>query len=147
MCDERKGSSEKYSKLRPPSGERLMLTPGPRTTLTDLARASAPIATPTRWMRSRSQLLANADAVGKQVANTLWSRLTSVLLACLRTPCGPSVSMIAGNPSSGTACISQKFWPETRAIFWARVNAASRASGAVGFVCVIGCPPQYDIWC
>ena len=55
-----------------------MLTPGPRTTLTPSARASRPMAAATAATSSGSQLLANADAVGKHVAGTLFVR---VLLA------------------------------------------------------------------
>ena len=65
------GSSERYSKLRPHSGDRLMLIPGPNTTLTPWARASVAMASPTSRTRSTSQDDPSAAAVGKQVAGTL----------------------------------------------------------------------------
>ena len=43
----RSGSSERYSKHRPPAGWRLRLSPGPSTTDTPSDRASSPIAPPT----------------------------------------------------------------------------------------------------
>ena len=66
----RYGSSEKYSKLRPHSGLRFMLSPGPNTTDTSCAAASSPKAAPISSPSAASQLLAMADAVGKQVAGT-----------------------------------------------------------------------------
>lgn len=64
----RYGSSEKYSKLRPASGLRLMLRPGPSSTSTSCAAASAPSALPTSSASDTSQLLATVAEVGKQVA-------------------------------------------------------------------------------
>ena len=64
------GSSEKYSKLRPHSGDRLMFTPGPSSTATPSARASAPSARPTRSVSSGSNAEPSATAGGKHVAGT-----------------------------------------------------------------------------
>jgi hypothetical protein len=50
-----------------------MFTPGPRTTGTPIARASAPTAAPIRSATCGSQLEATATAGGKQVAGTLAS--------------------------------------------------------------------------
>ena len=55
------GSSERYSKLRPHSGERLMLMPGPSSTPTPSACDSSPSATPTRSSRSGSNDEPSAD--------------------------------------------------------------------------------------
>ena len=68
----RKGSSAKYSKLRPHSGERFMLAPGPRMTSTSRAMASSANACPISCSSSTSQLEARLEAVGKQVAGRLW---------------------------------------------------------------------------
>ncbi len=68
--DDRNGSSEKYSKFRPHSALRLMLAPGPSSTLTPSVRASVPSATPTSSSSSTSHVAASADAVGKHVAGT-----------------------------------------------------------------------------
>ena len=65
----RYGSSEKYSKLRPHSGLRLMHRPGPSSVPTPCETASSPMAAPTRSSSSTSQLLAIVTAVGKQVAD------------------------------------------------------------------------------
>ena len=70
------GSSATYSKLRPHSGERFMLMPGPSTTDTPQARASRASAWPTSLNRLGFQELPRADAVGKQVAGTLPDRPT-----------------------------------------------------------------------
>ena len=64
------GSSEKYSKFRPPSGLLLMLRPGPRRTPTPCDDASLPRATPISVASSSSQLLATVAPVGKQVASS-----------------------------------------------------------------------------
>src|SRR5215208_6012588 len=61
---ERTGSSERYSKLRPHSGERLRLMPGPSTTATPWARASRPSASPTRRASCGSQDDPTAQAAG-----------------------------------------------------------------------------------
>ena len=65
------GSSERYSKLRPQSGERLMLMPGPSSTPTPSACDSSPRATPTRSSSSGSNDEPSATAGGNQVAGTL----------------------------------------------------------------------------
>ena len=64
------GSSERYSKLRPPPGCRLMFIPGPSRRATPSARHSRPSAAPTRSSSAGSQLAARFDAVGKHVAGT-----------------------------------------------------------------------------
>ncbi len=68
------GSSERYSKLRPQSGDRFMLMPGPSTTETPIAFASRANASPTSANRSGFQEEAIPEAVGKQVAGTLPER-------------------------------------------------------------------------
>jgi hypothetical protein len=70
------GSSDRYSKLRPQSGERLMLMPGPSNTATSSARASAPSARPMRSTSSASKEDPSATAGGKQVAGTESERPT-----------------------------------------------------------------------
>ena len=102
------GSSEKYSKLRPHSGERFMLMPGPRMTDRLQARASCASASPIRRSRSGFQLEAIADAVGKQVAGSdppspTWSPSPG----WARSPCGPSDTMILGMPSRSTGAVYQ----------------------------------------
>ncbi len=103
------GSSEKYSKLRPPSGLRFRFTPGPSSTATSIARHSSPSASPIRRSSSGSQVEALATAGGKQVAGTPASR--SPPEACMRTPCGPSVTVSAGRPADSTAVVCQKSLP------------------------------------
>lgn len=79
----RYGSSEKYSKLRPHSGLRFILSPGPNTTDTSCAAASSPKAAPISSPSAASQLFATADAVGKQVAGTAGIQPQVVALARL----------------------------------------------------------------
>lgn len=68
------GSSEKYSKLRPHRGDRLMLMPGPSTMATSSIAASTPMAAPTRSTISGSNDEPMPTAGGKQVAGTLLER-------------------------------------------------------------------------
>ena len=61
------GSSEKYSKFRPPRGLRWVLRAGPSSTSTPYSRVSFPIARPTGSTRSVSQDDASRVAIGKAV--------------------------------------------------------------------------------
>ena len=63
----RYGSSDQYSKQRPPSGLRLMLTPGPRMTATFSWIHSSAMASPTLWMSSGFQELDRPAAGGNGV--------------------------------------------------------------------------------
>lgn len=118
MAEETSGSSEKYSKFRPQRGERLMLAPGPSSTLTPSARDSTPSATPTRSTSAGSQVDARVDAVGKHVAGRLAPMASSsVAVLCRRTPCGPSVRTMLGTPSAPTPCIDQKSRPASSSAF------------------------------
>src|SRR4249920_2268083 len=121
------GSSEKYSKLRPHSGERFMLIPGPRMTDRLQARASRPNATPTRRSSSGFQLDAIADAVGKHVAGSDPASPTwSPSPGWARSPWGPSDTMIFGMPSRSTGVVYQNAEPLVRDAFSARVSWVSR---------------------
>ena len=125
------GSSDRYSKLRPHSGERLMLIPGPSSTPTPSACASSPSAAPTRSTSAASQVDPRVTAGGKHVAGTLsFSPRWSPVVACFRTPCGPSVSMIDGTP--GAAVVSQNPAPLVSDAFSSRVRAATTASVSLG---------------
>ena len=127
------GSSEKYSKLRPPAGWRLRFSPGPSSTPTSAARVSRPSARPTSSMSSTSHDDPSVTAVGKQVAGAASESPTwSPAPCCLRNPCGPSVSMIDGTPCSARALVCQKSAPETVRSLSSRDNRAttSRARSA-----------------
>ena len=125
----RYGSSEKYSKLRPHSGLRFILSPGPNTTDTSCAAASSPKAAPISSPSAASQLFATADAVGKQVAGTLgFSPKWSLSPACLRKPWGPSDSQICGMPCSGIPRVLKVSAPESSAHFSSKVNFFSKSS-------------------
>ena len=56
----RNGSSERYSKLRPDTGERAIFTPGPRRKFTPRTRASLPRLSPSLRAKSGSQVAASA---------------------------------------------------------------------------------------
>ena len=117
------GSSEKYSKLRPPSGERLMLIPGPSSTSTPSARHSLPSAVPTRSASAGSQLCASPAAGGKQVDGSLITAMAEgPLSVVLRRPCGPSETRTAGMPPSALVC--QKLAPPVSAAFSSTVSLA-----------------------
>ena len=96
MSPVRSGSSEKYSKSRPPRGSRMRLAAPPSRTLKPLARASAPTASPCRRARARSQVDASARLDGIAVA-------VSFRRICpgLATPSSASVSCRAGMPRRG----------------------------------------------
>ena len=70
ILPETSGSSEKYSKLRPQSGLRLMQRPGASSVPTFWTAASWPIAAPTRSSSSVSHVFAIVTAVGKHVAGS-----------------------------------------------------------------------------
>ena len=116
----RNGSSEKYSKLRPPSGERFILTPGPSSTFTFSAMASSPRAWPMACSNCGSQVEAVLDAVGKQVAGRLWA-VRAFISVTRRTPCGPSETIISGTPRRSTGVVDQEVAPVHRAAFSSRV--------------------------
>ena len=96
------GSSPRYSKLRPPHGSRVRLTPPASITLKRLARASAPIIAPPACRISGSKLAALARPEGSAVA-------TSPLRCStwLATPSDASVSRTSGTPRRGMPSI----WP------------------------------------
>ena len=100
-----------------------MLMPGPSTTATSCTRASRPSASPTRRTSCGFQDDARAHAVGKQVAGTLPEMPTwSPSSGCLRSPCGPSDTMIAGMPSRSTGAVCQKSEPRHSDAFSSRVS-------------------------
>src|SRR5699024_4285877 len=115
--------SEKYSKLRPHSGERLMFRPGPSTTATSSIAASVPIAAPTRSASPGSKLAPSATAGGKQVAGTLGPS-PGPEPASLRSPCGPSVTITAGRPTRSMALVCQASAPLVSPAFSATVRSA-----------------------
>src|SRR5215216_234315 len=119
----RYGSSEKYSKLRPPSGERFMFAPGPSRTSTFRAMHSSASASPILWIRSTSQVEARQDAVGKQVAGRL-SIAIAWTSGTRRTPCGPSDTITSGTPRRSTGVVVQGLAPVQRAAFSSRVILA-----------------------
>ena len=120
------GSSEKYSKLRPQRGLRLVFRPGPSSTATSCAAASSPIAWPICSPRAGSQLHATVAAVGKQVAGTLgFSPRWSAAPACLRTPLGPSDRVMDGILFFGSARVPKVVAPESSAHFCSSVKACS----------------------
>ena len=108
-----------------------MLMPGPSTTETPWSRASRPIAAPTSRARSGSQDEPSADAVGKQVAGTLPDTPTwSPRPGALRSPCGPSATMIDSMPAAVIRVVCQKSQPRTSVAFCSVVSeAVSSASG------------------
>ena len=114
-----------------------MLMPGPSTTDTPSACASAAIAAPTCSARSGSHDEPSATAGGKQVAGTLsaiprWSASAF----CNRSPCGPSVINNGGRPSRSTGTVVQKSRPLLSAAFSSSVSSATISaavpSSAVG---------------
>src|SRR5574344_2011757 len=64
----RYGSSLRYSKLRPQSGERFMFTAGPSSTETPWAWHSSPSASPSNLSTERSKEQELAHAAGKHTA-------------------------------------------------------------------------------
>ena len=129
MRPARIGSSEKYSKLRPHRGERLMLRPGPSRTSTPRHLASSPSASPISRARSGFQVAATADAVGKQVAFSdsampRWSASPS----WRRTPCGPSLMTKEGTFAAGIARESQALAPDRRAAACSSVSSLASVS-------------------
>ena len=133
MRPARIGSSDKYSKLRPHRGERLMFRPGPSRTLTPSPRASVPNASPIWRARSGFHVAASAEAVGKQVAFSesampRWSASPS----WRRTPWGPSLMMKEGTCAVGMAREFQSLAPERRA-------AACRRVRLLAFVSAVCC--------
>ncbi len=96
---DRYGSSEKYSKFLPQSGERFILSPGASRRFTPTAVASAPIAAPTSYSRAGSQLLASMDGEGKSVAGNA-AAPPSVILS----PHGPSEVRTRGSSAAPNVC-------------------------------------------
>ena len=122
----RNGSSEKYSKFRPHSGERFMLMPGPRITDRLHARASCGqrLADPAQQVGVPADAI--ADAVGKQVAGTTPPSPTwSPSPGWARRPCGPSDTMIFGMPSRSTGAVYQNAEPLVSDAFSSRVSSDS----------------------
>lgn len=106
-----------------------MLMPGPRITATSLTADSTPSAAPTRSAGSGSKLEPSPTAGGKQVAGTLSARPGwSLLAACLRSTCGPSVIITEGTPSRSTPLVVQKSAPLVSAAFSSRVRSAAVTS-------------------
>ena len=131
----RYGSSEKYSKFRPHSGDRLMFTAGPSTTDTRSCWQLSPSDSPISRIISGSKEAAVALAVGKQTALILslmprWSAASS----CLRRPWGPSLTMTRGIPSRSTAFVCQKSSPEQRPAFSSSVIWETRALMSMRFL-------------
>ena len=125
------GSSDKYSKLRPHRGERLMFRPGLSRTLTPSPRASTPNASPIWRARSGFHVAASAEAVGKQVAFSesampRWSASPS----WRRTPWGPSLMTKEETCAVGMAREFQALAPERRA-------AACRRVRLLAFTCCV----------
>ena len=135
MRPERIGSSEKYSKLRPHRGERLMLRPGPSRTSTPRPRASNPSASPMSRASSGFHVAATAEAVGKHVAFSdsampRWSASPS----WRRTPWGPSLMTKEGTFAAGIGRESQALDPERSAAACRRVRSLASASAACSIV-------------
>eukprot|EP00967_Tisochrysis_lutea_P153557 scaffold303356_cov30-Tisochrysis_lutea.AAC.1 len=129
------GSSEKYSKLRPQRGWRLMFTPGPSSTPTSRARHSRPSASPTCRTSTGSHDAASAQAQGKQVAGAEPSSPRCDAPRSRRTPCGPSETLGPSTPSRLTLLSSQKVRPEhseafSRRLIWRTSASASCTKAA-----------------
>ena len=126
ILPDRSGSSEKYSKLRPQSGLRLMQRPGASSVPTFWTAASWPMAAPTRSSSSSSQVLAMVTAVGKHVAGSepespRWSACSP---AWWRTPDGPSENSICGMPAFSSGQVPKGVAPCSRTHFSSSVSLA-----------------------
>ena len=101
----RHGSSAKYSKLRPHSGERLMLTPGPEHDVDVVRRGlradRGAHLRDERGIPARRERGCRGEAGGRQAG------AGETLPACLRSPCGPSDTMTDSRPASGTDAVCQ----------------------------------------
>ena len=116
----RKGSSEKYSKFLPQRGERFMQAPGPSKTSIPKVLHSSARASPSLSIRSRFQVEAAHEAVGKAVAGRLLPS-EECGSGMRRTPCGPSVQISSGTPSRSMGVVDQKPAPMESAAFSSRV--------------------------
>ena len=118
-----------------------MFTAGPSTTPTPNARASRPMAAPSRRARSGSKLAATEHPVGKQTALRLWLG-SSCSGSWVRRPCGPSETIRVGMPRRSTVLVCQKSAPEQSPAFSSSVSWATSS----GMLCSIKksssfCPP------
>ena len=136
------GSSEKYSKFLPQSGERFMFTPGPRTTATPSAMASFAIVFAACAATARFQEAASAEAVGMQVAAFV-DHLPS-FITILRRPCGPSVIIAPGMPRRSTPCVCQEPSPSHRFAFSEVVILSNIASVGKCFILMLLIPMDID---
>ena len=95
------GSSPKYSPVRPPSGVRIMFTPGPNSTCAPepLLSASTPMAWPTRRAKSTSQVELKRTLEPNDAA------LPLVVSLPPRTPWLASTIAMGGTPSRATGCV------------------------------------------
>ena len=118
-----------------------MFTAGPSTTPTPNARASRPMAAPSRRARSGSKLAATEHPAGKQTALRLWLG-SSRSGSWVRRPCGPSETIRVGMPRRSTVLVCQKSAPEQSPAFSSSVSWATSS----GMLCSIKksssfCPP------
>ena len=130
-CPASSGSSERYSKQRPPAGWRLMLSPGPSTTADLLgprsraeggADPSSEVDVPGRAEGRRGR-----EAGGR---NRAVEAEVVAAPACWRSPCGPSVSITDGMPCSSRALVRQKSAPDTTRSFSSRESRVTSARAA-----------------
>ena len=102
-----------------------MFTAGPSSTLSFSCWQASPSASPIFSIMSGSKEAAVALAAGKQTALMLslmprWSACSS----CLRSPWGPSLTMLRGMPRRSTPLVCQKSSPESSPAFSSSVICA-----------------------
>src|SRR5215469_6131598 len=90
----RYGSSERYSKLRPATGERAMFTPGPSRKFTLRTRASLPRFSPSKRAKFTSHVAASAAPPAYAVVGPQ-----------LRTPMEASDILNRSKPTDGIALV------------------------------------------
>ena len=115
-----RGSSERFSKWRPPYGVRCRLTVGASTTSTPLRRASAASSRPMSSSRSSSHVAARAVGDGTLADGSRSSHRSP------RTPAGPSDVTRRRRPMAGSAGSAHPSAPVSSRTFCSSVSAASR---------------------
>ena len=136
-----------------------MLSAGPSKTAMSSAWHSSPKTSPSMRKRSRSKEQAVKQPLGKLTALMLsltprWSPFWS----CLRSPVGPSLTIMFGTPKRLTAFVRQKSKPEQSPAFSSKViweincfmlvfinyNFSAEFVGKQEIVCVVFCALYVD---
>ena len=130
------GSSPMYSKFRPPTESRCMLTPGPRRMSTPSARHSSPMLLPNFPANSSFQVEANGNIPGNDVL------LPSIVIVSNRTPCDASAIVTGRMPSLGIPGILNPFHPPVKHRFSS--NVSRRIKSAARFA---DDNSSIGIWC